>query len=586
MTAIRRSNSRSRWLAPLLVLFAGVIAYSNSLHGPFIFDDNLAIVDNPQIRSLIPNRFSPPGPTTLSGRPVLVFSVATDYALAGLNVEIYHLTNLVIHISSALLLYVTIRRSLLSPIWQDRFIRSAPWLAAAAAALWAVHPLGTQAVTYVVQRAESLASLFFLVSLYCLIRSAGSSPRWWPAGAVLACGLGMATKETVAAAPIIALLYDRTFLAGSFKQALKLRWKIYVAMAITWTFILRAFLIDRREGTAGFQAWASPVQYAATQLNVIAHYLHLALWPTNLSLDYYDWPIVRKPAEITWQGWVVAATIIATILALKWKPQLGFLGAWFFLILAPTSSLIPINHEAAAEQRMYLPLAAVICLAVVGGWMPIERHRIVRWLGIIAACCAAVGLTDLTLARNQQYSSPVSIWTDTVAKRPNDSRARYGLGLEWMKISLRYPFGSQQAQSAALQAKDQFQIIAAHDPEFPQNLISVGQSIDRSGDSAAAEDFYSAQLPNHASIAAELLIERGILRARRQDWTDAKADYLAAVNANPNIADPHYFLGVLYQQLNDFNAAEHEFAHTLAIDPNYKDAAARLQTVTRMAKGY
>lgn len=308
-------HSRGRWAAPLLVIFTGAIAYSNSLQGPFIFDDIAAIVRNPQIRSLNPYKYHADGPTTLSGRPILAFSFAADYAFGGTKVAIYHVTNVLIHILSALILFAIVRRSLLcGDLWADRFARSATWLAAIVAALWVVHPLNTQAVTYIVQRAESLASLFFLASIYCLIRSADGS-KWWGIGVVAACGLGMASKETTAALPVVALLYDRTFLAGSFRQALNRRWKVYLGMGMMWGFILHAFFTDRHEGTVGFNLWASPIEYARTELNVIALYLRLAFWPTQLCLDYYDWPLARNWSDVSWQGWFVAAMVVATLFA-------------------------------------------------------------------------------------------------------------------------------------------------------------------------------------------------------------------------------------------------------------------------------
>ncbi len=324
MTGASSSHSRGRWAAPLFVIFVSAIAYSNSLHGPFIYDDIDGIVSNPQIRSLVPYRYSPTKPTTLSGRPVLAFSFAVDYALGGTKVGIYHFTNVSIHLVSALLIYGIIRRSLsYETLWGDGIAGSATWLAAFAAALWAAHPLTTQAVTYIIQRAESLASMFLLASIYCLIRSASGS-KWWRVGAVAMCGLGMASKEIVVAAPLLAILYDRTFLAGSFQQAFRRRWKIYLGMAAMWGFVVRAFLIDSHDGTVGFGPWISPLEYARTELNVVAYYLHLAFWPVNLVLDYYDWPIARNWSEVSWQGWLVLGMLVGTVFALKYKPWLGF----------------------------------------------------------------------------------------------------------------------------------------------------------------------------------------------------------------------------------------------------------------------
>ena len=180
--------------------------------------------------------------------------------------------------------------------------------------------------------------------------------------AVVACALGMGTKEVMATAPIVVLLYDRCFLAGSFREAFRRRWPMYVGLAATWA-ILGALVIAYPWGAAtgaGFGlAEAGPWEYARTQPGVILNYLRLSFWPSSLCFDY-SWPIATSAGQIIPAAAVIAALLAATLWALRRAPALGFLGAWFFLILAPTSSFVPIITEVAAERRMYLPLAAVV----------------------------------------------------------------------------------------------------------------------------------------------------------------------------------------------------------------------------------
>ena len=327
---MNRANSdsrRARWFAPLLVIFVGVVAYCNSFQGPFIFDDAAAIEKNPQIRSLIPYKLPSAGPTAIAGRPVVTFSFAVNYATARLRVESYHVTNLLIHLLAALVLYALVRRTLL-----PMDAKSATWLSAMVAAIWVAHPLDTQAVTYIAQRSESLASLFFLAVIYCVSRAAGDGRpgRWWGVGAVVACGLGMGSKEIVAVAPILALLYDRTFLSGSFTTALKRHWKLYAGMAATWVLILVSLHTGDREIMVGFHLGISPLDYVRTELNVIARYLRLALWPNDLVLDYYDWPIASHWSDVSWAGWLVLGLVVATVVALRVRPWPGFLGRGSF----------------------------------------------------------------------------------------------------------------------------------------------------------------------------------------------------------------------------------------------------------------
>jgi hypothetical protein len=165
-------------VAASTIVLAALAAYHNSLEGTFVADDSNSIVKNPTIRQLgrIGEVFSPPrNGETVSGRPLLNLSLAINYAIGGLNVRGYHVTNLAIHIAAALALYGILRRTFLLPALRDRFGRAATWLALAGALWWTVHPLQTESVTYIVQRAESLMGLFYLLTLYGVIRGAGSS---------------------------------------------------------------------------------------------------------------------------------------------------------------------------------------------------------------------------------------------------------------------------------------------------------------------------------------------------------------------------------------------------------------------------
>ncbi len=166
---------------PLLVAVAGLLAYHNSFTNPFVFDDEPSIQENPTIHHLWPiwPALSPPhsGGATVEGRPVINLSVAINYALGGLDVRGYHVLNLTIHILAGLTLLGIVRRTLLKRRLRERFGAVANELALATALLWTVHPLQTESVTYVIQRAESIMGLFYLLTLYCFIRGVESPPR-------------------------------------------------------------------------------------------------------------------------------------------------------------------------------------------------------------------------------------------------------------------------------------------------------------------------------------------------------------------------------------------------------------------------
>ena len=207
----------------LIITFGVLLAYANSLNGPFVFDDTKGIVNNETIRSLWPlsKVLNPPMLATgAGGRPIVNLSLAINYAIGGLDVRGYHIANMLIHALAALVLFGLIRRTLLLSSLRQKFGAASQWLAISVALLWALHPLLTESVTGIIQRTESLGGLFYLLTLYAFVRSTeGGESRRWQIVCVGSSLIGMATKEIMATVPVIALLYDRTFIAGTFKAA-------------------------------------------------------------------------------------------------------------------------------------------------------------------------------------------------------------------------------------------------------------------------------------------------------------------------------------------------------------------------------
>src|SRR4051812_31553939 len=244
------------WWRPTLLLTAGIGVYSNSLNGPFVFDDWASIVTNRQIRSpwnvgavLFP---TPELPT--AGRPLVNLSLALNYAAGGLDVRGYHVVNIAIHIGCALLLFGTVGRLLNSLRIRVLFGRQARDLAFAAALLWVVHPLNSEAVDYITQRTESLMALFYLVTVYASVRAVGDRGLRWTSVAVPASALGMLCKESMVTAPIMIVLCDRTVLFQSWAAAWKQRWRLYGGLAATEAILATIVWSGPRSYTAGFSA--------------------------------------------------------------------------------------------------------------------------------------------------------------------------------------------------------------------------------------------------------------------------------------------------------------------------------------------
>lgn len=400
-----------------LLLAAAFAVYWRALSAPLLFDDRPAIARNESIRQLWPpdRALSPPVTAAgAAGRPIVNLSLAFNYALGGLEVRSYHVFNVTAHALTGLLLFALVRHALGRLPAGGR--RTA--LAGAITLLWLVHPLQTETVICVVQRNEILFSFFLLLTLYALTRAAEApGTAVWPVLAVAACALGMASKEAMAAAPLLALLYDRTFLSGSFAAAWRQRGRLHLALAGTW--LLLAWLVlghEQRAGTVGFGLGVTSWDYLLTQCRALTTYLHLVFWPQPLVLDY-GLGFSLSVGEVAGRGLLLLALFGGTLFALRRHPAAGFAAAAWFLLLAPSSSFVPLTTQPIAEHRMYLPLAAVLALLV-----PFAHRLAPRGLWPAVFALGLAGAL-LTVRRSADYRSEETIWQDTIAKVPTNPRA-------------------------------------------------------------------------------------------------------------------------------------------------------------------
>ncbi len=526
------STAWAPWLAGALIVAAATAPYHNSFGGPFVFDDLLAIPENPTIRRLWPLAdvlFPPRGEgLSVEGRPVLNLTLALNYAVGGTAVRGYHAFNLSVHVLAALALFGLVRRTLLLPRLAPRFGAAALPLAAAVALLWAVHPLHTAAITYIIQRAEALVSLCYLATLYAFVRGvvAGGCAGWFTA-AWTACLVGMATKEVMVSAPLLVLCYDRIFLAASWREVFRTRGRVHAALFGTW-LLLGALVLGTgtRGGTAGFGIGVSPWTYALSQCESVVRYLGLAVWPSPLVFDYgVKW--IGPAAAAPWAA-VLLALLVATGLALRRAPAAGWLGLLFFAVLSPTSSFVPGNRQTMAEHRMYLPLAAVVTLVVLGTYLAARtpgRRRAAAAVAVVAVFAAGA----LTVRRNDDYRTVLALYRDTVAKRPDNGFARY-------------------------------------------NLAKV---LAEAGDHAAAVGHFEAAarlMPGVAYIPFNLANSLAALGRT----ADAAAALATALRLDPRYAKAHFNLGVLRLGAGERAAAATHFRTALDLDPSYLEARANL----------
>jgi tetratricopeptide (TPR) repeat protein len=574
-TPTLRHRQPSVLLASALVVLAGTVAYLNSFRGVFVFDDIPGIVENTTIRSLWPlsTVLSPPtGGTPVQGRPFANLTLAVNYALGGTNTFGYHLVNLVIHLLAGLTLLAIVRRTIADTKPARPIAGSAVGIATAVALIWTVHPLTTEAVTAMVQRTESLAGLLYLLTLYLSIRGAGSpTPARWYALAIVSCGLGMATKETMVSAPIMVFAYDTIFLSGSAREALR-RWRgFYLGLALTWTVLFGILAVDRfsRGTSAGFGYGVTSWQYARTQCWAILHYLRLSLVPYPLVLDYGT-GIARSAIEIVPGAIVVAALLAGTVFALARVRWLGFLGLWFFAILAPSSSFVPLVTQTVAEKRMYLPLAAVVTLVVVCGrlaWGHVTRPMLgpgdrakPRWHLVLPALVTVIviTLTLMTRARNLDYQSAMRMWQDTVNKMPQNFRAHAELA-----VLLRRAGQLPAAIAEGTKAIDL-------NPALTDGYYNRGLAYESAKQPAKALADYSKAI-EHDPTLAEAYNNRGKLYGTLGQYELALSDLSKAIELRPGDAEAYVNRGTVNSLLGRKPQAVADYTKALDITPSDPD---------------
>jgi len=579
-------------LIPLCLILAGALAYFNSLAGPFIFDDVPWIEQNERIRSL-----SNLGEMlTATNRPLLEATLALNYAASGLNPFGYHLLNLIIHLLAGLTLYGLIRRTMALPRFRESVRSRATPLAGAIALLWLVHPLNTQSVTYLVQRGESMCGLFYLLSLYGFVRYADRSDdvgdpshtpesagrhRSWAAVAIMACWLGAGCKEVIATAPLVVLLYDLCFIAKDWREPFTRRWGVYLGLFAIWVplAVMITIALSAEDGSAGFgleEKLLSRWVYLITQAQVIAQvYLPKAIWPDPLVLDYGWRPAIPKDtpsdqvarlfmANVLWQGTLVVGLLLASVWGVIRRAWWGVVGLSFFLILAPTSSLVPIA-DLAVEHRMYLPLIAVVVAVVMGADAILRlalRDKAGRY-GTVLVLAAAVVLSLMTVTRNYDYQSPVRLWDSVVAARPTNARGWHNLG-----SSLK----DEGRPDEALACYEQ--VLKIH-PDYAGAHYGIGviwlsrgdlpMAIQRFGEAARLK-------PDDPAHHAEL----GKARLLSQDLDAAEASLRTAIELDPDYARAYEYLGLLHIARQQPTDAINAFKSAIQADPGLSAARQNL----------
>ena len=389
-----------------------------------------------------------------------------------------------------------------------------------------MHPLQTEVIDYVTQRTESMMALAYFATLYLALRgmTAGAARGRWYAAAVASCALGMMCKESMVTAPVMVLLFDAVFVAGSLRAALRTRPGLYAGLAATWMILAALIVSGPRSNSAGFSSGVDAWTYFLNQGPLVLQYLRRAVLPVSLVFDYgLPRPIAMSTALPSLI--VVGLLAMATLVAWRKNRRVAFLGTWFFVTLAPSSSFVPIATEVGAERRMYLPLAALVVLVVgVARRLPVRREILAGALAIVVGVFGV-----LTWQRNAEYRSGLVLWQTVVDRYPHGG-AHYGLAM---------------ALKDAGRAEESFREMEIAAADFPEAEYALGfelASKGRHAEAAAHLRRYVQLKPADLNVLrAYNLLGRSLLAS--DDPAGAAAAFRDTLQRNPGNADALAGLG-------------------------------------------
>jgi tetratricopeptide (TPR) repeat protein len=548
----------------------GFLIYSHTLEAPFYFDDGASIQSNRHIRLsqlTVKDMFRSGVKSPCSNRPIANMSFALNYYFHQYDVAGYHAVNIVIHVVTAILLYLFIRTTFMIP-WLSARHKPQASIAFFAAVLWLVHPIQSQSVTYIVQRMNSLAAMFYILSflLYVKARLVKEGQKRWPwfSGCVLAGILALGSKEIAATLPFFILLYEWYFFQDLSKAWLKRHLPYIVGLLVLFGLLALLYF-----GANPLQAILSGykhrdftlTQRALTQFRVVIHYISLLFYPhpSRLNLDY-DFPLSLSLIEPITTLFSMAAIVGLIGLAIylgKRERLLSFCILWFFGNLVIESSVIGL--EVVYEHRAYLPSMSFFLLVTI------VIYRCIRadWAVAGLLCGAIAWLCLWTYERNRVWTDPVALWTDCVAKSPGKARPYNNLAL-----ALHRQGGLNEAIAHYRQAlRIRPEYVAAH--------LNLGVALEAQGRLDEAVQHYTETLrirSEDPSAHTKAHTNMGGILARQGKLDEAIRHYLAALEIRPDYARAHNNLGVALDMQGRVDEAVIHYSEALKSEPLYADA--------------
>ena len=597
----------SKFEIPLLALLAiaVILIYAEALSGPFIFDDINNIRENAHIRisRITLNGLAAAAFDSPSGhRPVPNVSFALNYYVHGYNVVGFHVVNIIIHVITGILLYFFVQSTFRTPALRSRYAHY-KWISFFAAAIWLVHPLQTQSISYIVQRMNSMAAMFYILSFWCYaqlrLNLQGRSKWWLLSGCILAGMLALGTKENAATLPFFLLLYEWYFFQNLSLKWLKNHLALLAGLLLLLAIVALIFLglepLDKIWSGYAFRPF-TPLQRLLTEMRVVIFYIGLFLWPhpSRLNLDH-DFALsyaLTDPITTLYAMLAIVAMLVAAAIMAKRQRLISFGILWFLGNLAIESSIFGL--ELIFEHRLYLP--SMMCSLIVV--LLVYRLAKPLWLKPLIWCTLAIVAALWTYERNEIWVDRITIWQDCVDKSPHKARPYNNLGValaeegqyvkaielyqKALQINPAYPnayanLGFALAKQGKVEESiTQFQKALQLKPRDHETLSNLGVALLMQNRPAEAIEYLSEAValnPHFARSHNNL----GVALSRQGRVQEAIDHYLTALQLDPDYAEAYNNLGVALANQGRFEEASRQFSAALKIFPGYENARRNLE---------
>ncbi len=599
-----------------------MICYSNSFYGAFVFDDIRSILNSKAVKDFGNlSRIYQAAP--LRFLPNLTFSL--NYFLGKRNPFSYHLLNFLIHLATCYLVFFFVSHLLaLSGIGKQKKIVQ-HLLSLFACLLFAVHPIQTQAVSYIVQRMSLMAAFFYLLTLFLYLKLAAKYAQpslkkiikdkqfiFYYFISLLTQLAAFFSKENTASLPFAILLTEYLFFSQSLRKFFKrviLLWPYFLVFFFVYFYLLKINIAVSPDLTVDLPSAAqnsgiSRKEYLLTQQSVIVTYIRLLFFPVNQNLDY-DYPITRDFYSL--QSLLPLSFLLALFFLSFWlvrKNRLLAYGIFFFFIsLSIESSIIPIA-DVINEHRLYLPSFGFVIFVSVVYYLIYRRlcSNQFRRLFIVFGLLVLIVFSVATYRRNIVWQSDFSLWSDVLKKSPNKARAHLNMGIAYA------------GQNLYQEAIDELNIAIQMDEDSFEAYNNLGAVYTRLGKKEEAQKYYQIALDiNPASVIARYNLAEnflsqgekekalmqfqklldiysdfapaydklGVIYFQKGDLDQAKAFFQKAISLDKNYFSSHFNLGVIYEKFNQPNLAIQEYKKVLQLNPGDKLATEKLRILEK-----